>query len=177
MGRHCWDNGLITAVFLYPILCVCICFVHACVNVHVCVAAYVEARGQSWVSLFRHLLPCCLNLAWRLPSWLGWLAITSQESDCFYFPSANMAKCNISPASFHVGSGVWAWVCMRGGPHLADWTRCLTPISLSSWYCGGSSGGLYSSSWSRHTSPPHLGHIWLFIIYCSGLSVWLSPEW
>lgn len=76
----------IAAVFLCPVPCVCVCFVHACAHVHICVAAYmcsyVGARGHSWVSFLRHLLPYCLNMAWRLPSWLGWLGIKCQESDC-----------------------------------------------------------------------------------------------
>lgn len=152
------------------------CFVHACVHIHVCIAAYMEAWGQSSVSFLRHLLSYCLNLAWRLPSWPGWLAIKSQESDCLFFPSTNMTKWTNSPGPMWVLVFELESACMED-KHFAGWSSCLLPISLSSWYCGGSSGDIYSSLCSRHTSPPHLGHIWFLFIYCSGLSVWLSPEW
>lgn len=79
-------------------------------------------------------------------------------------PSANMTKWTDSPDPMWVLVFELGSACMED-KHFADWSSCLSPVSPSSWYCGGRSGDIYSSLCSRHTSPPHLGHIWfLFIV-------------
>lgn len=129
MGRYHWGNGFGTAISVGSIPCahvyicasVCAC---SCMCRCMCVLLCGGRRTILGIISQALLLDYCLEM----PSWPGWLAGKSQESECLYSPV--LAWENEPP---HLALFMQVLMFEHGssfleGKHFADWNP---PCSLS----------------------------------------------